>query len=1168
MLKDVSLRKWLMVSAVLCLGWMPGQNAFAANGQVQGYYRFPTIHGKHIVFAAEGDLWRVSTSGGSAQRLTSHAGPEGMPHVSPDGKWIAFSAYYGGDMDVYVIPAAGGVPRRLTFRAGPDLVVGWTNNSKGVMFRSLRDTSKRAWNLYIASLDGKGIPKRFLIGQASSVTFSPNGKRVAFTRFARETRTWKRYLGGWAQDIWVGNLKTKRFKKITRYPGTDAFPMWYKKRIYFLSDRTGERNIYSMKPNGKGILQHTHHKGWDARWPSLGSGHIVYQRGADIWLLNLATNRTRRVPITLPTDAVQRQPRSIYFRRYIRWYDVGPKGKRVLVTARGRVFNIPVKKGIAFQVTRSSAHRSRYASFSHDGKQVVAMTDRTGEQEVVLLDPMGEKSAKVLTKGNKAFRFYPTMSPNGKWIAFADKNLTLWLADAKTGKLTKVARSKVWEIRNYEWSPDSRYLAYVKPVINQVGSIFLYDTKTKKSIQATTTWTDDFSPTWSRDGKRLYFLSRRTINPFFGDFEFMETVNKSTKIYVLELRDKQVHQFAPKDNLVQERNKAEKRARKKAAKAKKKAKKGKKAAPSTKKAKLAKKGKKKAKTAKKAKKGKKKCKKGKKCKKSIKVRVDVKGLLQRVHELPGVPAGHYFGLKALKGKLLVMNRPTIRMLDRRRFRGRSPFSLWSYSFKAKRIKPAVRGVSSYTLSSNRKFIGLYMRGGLRVLSTRRIRVPKGRKGLVNLRGLRGSIKPVQEWRQILLENWRLQRDFYWAPNMAKVDWDGMKKRYLPMIRRILTRGDLNDVIGELIGELGTSHTYVWGGDRRRFRYARHGVLGADVEIDNATNLYRFKKIYKGAPWSQNDISPFAPHHLRVTKGTYILSINGLPLKGSENLFARLQDKAGQLIVLKVNDKPTLQGARRVVVRALSWRGEMQLRYIDWVEGRRKRTLQLSQGKVGYIHLPNMSAAGLIMFYKMWYPQLHKRAMVIDVRTNGGGFVSQLIIQKLMRRVWAFFKPRNSNVSETVPSRTFHGHAATLSNAKAGSDGDIFCKSFQLNKLGPVIGTRTWGGVVGIRADKRSIDGGMTTQPEYAWWSHKKKLGWKLENSGVTPDIYVDNTPNDEVRGRDRQLQVAVKYLLNKLKQDPKRLPKIFPYPNKSIKSFRKRMKRWQAPAAPVRKSNK
>ena len=545
------------------------------------------------------------------------------------------------------------------------------------------------------------------------------------------------------------------------------------------------------------------------------------------------------------------------------------------------------------------------------------------------------------------------------------------------------------------------------------------------------------------------------------------------------------------------------------------------------------------------------------------VKITRKGLLSRAYELPGVPAGHYFGLSALKDRLYVVSYPSFK-LGSRRGRGRH-VKLMMYHFKKKRLAPFAAGVGSYSLSADRKTLAMRRGRAIIVTSARTMRAPKGKKGMVKLKGIfKMRVIPTAEWKQIFVEAWRHQRDFYWAPNMAGIDWEAVRKQYLTLIPRLLSRGDLNDLLGQTIAELGTSHTYVWGGGPRpRFTRLLNGVLGAEFALDTKSKKVRFTEIFRGAPWAQSEVSPLAQHHLKVKAGTYLLAIDGQPVNTKADVYRLLEGKARQLVSLLVNKKPVREGARRIIVKPISWYKERQLRYIKWVESRRKKTLLLSGGKVGYIHLPNMSYDGLLAFYRMWYPQLDKRAMVIDLRGNGGGFVSQLILQKLMRKIYAFFKARNAPLSETVPERTFHGHIAVVTNQNAGSDGDIFCQSFQLLKLGPVFGTKTWGGVVGIRANKRLMDGGLTTQPEYAWWA--PSVGWKLENKGVDPDYVVDNSPADMEKDYDRQLRATVNWLLKQLKKDPKKLPKLHAYPDKSVKAFKKRWKKYQAPAVPTKK---
>ncbi|MCB9640016.1 MAG: PD40 domain-containing protein [Myxococcales bacterium] len=1220
------LSLWLFgLMGLLFLGEAQAQDT--SKSGILGYYRYPTIHGKNIVFVAEGDLWSVSLDGGLARRLTSHPGSEALPRFSPDGKWLAFSADYEGDSDLYVMSAKGGAPRRLTFRPGADIPVAWTPDSQHIVFMSRRRYHFWNWFLYKVHVSGKKPAVRLPLGHAASLSFAPDGNRVVFNRGFRELRTWKRYTGGWAQDIWFGDLAKQSFRKITTFPGTDVHPMWYKDRIYFVSDRSGTRNLFSMDLDRKKILQHTFHELWDVRWASLGGDRIVYQGGADIWCLDLKTNLTTRVEIRLSTDAIRKRPRYIHGLRYFEnHFDLDAKGDRMVLNVRGDIFQVPTKKGgFPVRVTRSSGSREKFASFTPKGDKIVAMSDASGEDEITLYDALGEEKPKQITHGGKVWRFWPSPSPDGKWYLFSDKNLKLWLVDAASGKPQLIDQSETWEIYNYAFSPDSRYVVYVKPENNRFSSIFLYDLKEKVTIRATRSWTNDFAPTFSADGKTLYFISDRSFDPVFGHFDFLDIVDKTSRIYALTLAPKTAAPYPIQDPLVDARGKTEAKATKEAEKAAKEAaKKAEKAAtqkaagPTSKKSSEPKKAeakaaveqkpKKKAKKKKHAKKErakkkkhakkkvkkcirkcKKTCKKdcaktckekckGEKAKKacakkdkkkskkkpSVKIEVISKGLEDRAYLLDKIPAGHYFALRAVKGRLFWMSRPTVGVVSRGRWR--HPINtLMAYDLKSKKMMPFAPGIHSYDISDDGSKVAIRRGMTFQVASTKAPVAPKGRAGVIDLSSLyKFRIDPAKEWEQILKEAWRLQRDFYWAADMAKIDWKKIGERYFKLLPRILTRGDLNNVIGELIGELGTSHTYVFGGDIRRSQYVAHGVLGADFTRD-ASGYYKVTHVLRGAPWAQHLASPLAAHHLKIGKGTFILAINGESVKNSTSLFAHLQNTAGKTVMLLVNEKPERKGARRVLVKAIGAWQESRLRYIDWVESRRLLVQKWSKGRVAYLHLPNMSADGLVAFYRMWYPQLHKHALLIDVRGNGGGNVSQILIQKLMRRIWAAFTARNVKTAFwTAPTAAFRGHMAVLTNQNAGSDGDIFCRSFQILKMGKVFGTRTWGGVVGIRGGKYFVDRGLTTQPEFAWWS--KQDNWNIENKGVTPDVVVDNLPEDYEKGYDRQLRVITEHLLERLKNKP--VPPLrFPAaPDKSVPGFLEKWKRWvqEVQPAPIR----
>lgn len=1198
----------------LCLVWvflggMWGTQASAQSsapkGGIAGYYRQPTIHGKQIVFVAEGDLWSVPLDGGKARRLTVHSGGEVMPRFSPDGKWLAFSADYEGDNDLYVMPAEGGSPRRLTFRPGPDIPVAWTPDSQYILFMSRRRYQFWNWFLYKVHVSGKEPISRFPVGHAAALAFSPDGQRVAFNRGFRELRTWKRYTGGWAQDIWLGDLKTQRFQKLTTFPGTDVHPMWYKDRVYFVSDRSGTRNIFSMDLQRKQILQHTFHEIWDVRWASLGGDRIVYQGGADIWCLDLTTNLTTRVDIRLTTDAIRRRPRYIpgfaYFENY---FDLDKTGDRLVLNVRGDIFQVPTQKGgYPVRVTASSNSREKYPSFLPSGDKIIAMSDASGEDEITIYDALGEDPPKSVTKGGKVWRFWPVSSPDGKWALFSDKDLKLWLVDIATGKTQMVDQSETWEIYTYFFSPDSRYVAYVKTEKNRLSSIFLYDIQKKVSIRATRDWTNDYAPTFSEDGKTLYFLSDRSFDPIFGNFDFLDIVDKTTRIYALSLEPKTPAPYRIQDALIDARAKAEAQQQPDTAKiprphlrqlrplqqktdlstAKIAAAPSTPKTPTTQPSKTAKpsvvpeKGTPRtAKTAplqqnagKHHQKTKEKTagrpqRKEQKKKASPQIVVISEGLEDRATLLREIPAGHYFALRAVKGRLFWMSRPTFGVMSRAHWR--SPVNtLYAFDLKNKKVLTIAPSIHSYDISDDGGKVAIRRGMRFQVFSSQAPTAPKGDVGIVDLSFLsKFRVKPAQEWGQILKEAWRLQRDFYWAADMAKIQWDKIGARYLKLLPRLLTRGDLNDLIGEMIGELGTSHTYVFGGDRRPVEWIAHGLLGADFEAD-ASGFYKVKHILRGAPWAQHLASPLAAHHLGIQNGTYLLAINRQPLTTKTSMYAALQNTAGKTVMLLVNDKPTRQGARRVLVKAIHVGQDSQLRYLDWVESRRLLVDKWSGGRVAYLHLPDMSANGLVAFYRMWYPQLHKHALLIDVRGNGGGNVSQILIQKLARRIWAAFTARNVKTAFwTAPSAAFRGHMAVLTNQNAGSDGDIFCRSFQILKMGKVFGTRTWGGVVGIRGGKFFLDRGMTTQPEFAWWSRQD--GWRIENQGVTPDVIVDNLPEDIEKNYDRQLKKVTKHLLALLKQAPIPPLKFPASPDKSIPGFLEQWKQWtqEVQPAPIR----
>ncbi len=1065
-----------------------------------GFLRFPDVENNKIVFTSEGDLWEVPLQGGVATRLTVSEGEERFAKFSPDGRWIGFTGQYDGNSDVYIIPSTGGQPRRLTYHPDRDQVIGWTPDGR-ILFRSMRDSPLRDWRLYTVGIDG-GYPQVLPLTKASRASFEPGGKRIAFNQYALEFRSWKRYKGGWAQDIWVGDLQSLEFKKVTKYKGNDSFPMWYGGKIYFLSDSTGRGNLWSMNPDGSGLQQLTFHQDYDVRFPSLGDGKIVYQYAMDIWVYDIPTGKTWKVDIHLPSDRLQAQERWVDPKEFITGYDLSPDGKRLLINSRGELFSLPTAKGgLIRQLSRSSGARVYGGEFSPDGKWVAGLSDSTGEMEVWFWDAQGRKPAKRVTYDGKVWRFPPRFSPDGQKLVYSDKDLILYLLDPEKGTSTVVDTGR-WEIREWSWSPDSRWLAYTRPNERGSSDIFIYDTKTGERHQVTDGFFRSFSPTWDPEGKYLFFLSDRTFNPYLDRYDGRFVNLGYTKPYLLVLKKGVQSPFAVQPE-------------------------GQNAEPPA------------------GGKGEEDKEKGRDKGKKVKVEIDWEGLAGRISEFP-LPPGNYRDLRAIKGKVYWLSWEDKGMLGRELFEGsKSPYSLHLYDLKKRKDKVIAEHIDSYDLSADLKKLVTRKGSTFRLMEAGQASSPKGEKeeGIIPLEGWSLRINPKAEWRQMFAEAWRLQRDFFYDPHMHGVDWEGVYHQYAQFIPRISSREELNDLIGEMFAELSAGHTYVWGGDWRRVKRVGVGLLGIDVQPDYPSGYYKITKVLRGNEWDSKVTSPLSAPGIEVKPGMFLLKIDGRRVDAHRNYLELLQNKAGVPVELTINSKPSLEGAKTVVVKTL--KNEHRLRYEDWVRERREYTLKRSGGKIGYIHLPDMGSRGLSIFGRDYFPQHKKEGLIIDVRENGGGFVAELILSYLARQLWAVGGSRNSPVIYRTPEACFWGYMAALCDGETGSDGETFTEGFKRLKLGPVIGMRTWGGWVGIRGNKPLKDRGFLSEPEFPGWSLDGK--WLIEGWGTVPDIEVENDPGSMARGKDPQLDYAIDYLLQEIKAKPKRIPPHPPYPDKSLK---------------------
>lgn len=1111
--------------------------ASAARAAEPGYASQPTIHENTIIFVSEGDLWTAALPEQPndapiiAWRLTSSDGEEAHPAISPDGTRVAFSAEYDGNVDAYIMPVTGGVPTRLTYHGGEDEVLSWLPDNRHVVFRSSRANALGRDELWRVSTAG-GMPQRYDFGECSLVSFSTTGRRIAFTRWSNENWHWKRYRGGTAPEIWIGDLNASTFSNITDNAASDLYPMWLLGRVFFVSDRDGTANLYSMSTDGSNLQQRTHFAwdandpaavdGYDVRWASSESRprgtKIVFCQGGRLVVFDAVDGSVRRLDVQLASDRVVRRQRFVPVMETLTEFALSPDGQRLVVGSRGELIAVPVEGGPHLQLTHTSGAREWGATFLQSDR-IALISDASGEQQIAVMPVDGSDQPGVVTENLAEWLMPPQCSPDGRWIAFADKNLRLNLIDMHTFEQTVIDQSDVEEITDYRFSPDSMWLAYVMPAGADYNTVHLRALRTGRSFQVSSGLTDDRAPRWDPAGAYLYFLSARHFDPIVGAFDFDYVQLDTTRIVAVPLSadapppDAELARAAGFD--LQQwatRNAGPGKAAENGADG---AQGGEPlpeafdeaadAPPAVAAVDEP---------------------------DSAPLRVDTAGMAERAFILP-VAAGSYSDLEAVWGGVTYLSQPRRGLLeDNWPDDSGGNGTLIHYDIVSKQPNTLATGTDRYAISGDRSTLAVPTDTGFTVLH-----VGADGPDTLDLADAQLRINVPQEWTQIFDESWRLQRDFYWAPNLHGVDWSAIRQKYSPLLARVGTRAELNDVIGEMIGELGTSHTYIWGGARYdEARPVSVGALGIDVVFEGG---FRIERILPEPPIDDRVRSPLADPHLGVEPGDYIVAINGVALHPGDNIHELLQDTAGRTIVLTVADDATGTNRRGVQVETLD--DDRMLRYLDWVHRNYTYVQERSDGAIGYVHIPDMGGEGLSLFSRYFFPQSRRKAIIIDLRDNGGGFVSQMIIEKLARRPIGYMQPRQGR-TERYPLRAVDAHMAALIDEHAGSDGDIFPTVFRALDLGPLIGTRTWGGVIGIRGDRPFVDRGLSTQPEFAWW--QPQLGWSIENHGVDPDIEVEITPADRVQNADPQLDRAIEYLLQKLETDPKTAPTRPPYPSR------------------------
>ncbi|WP_455162121.1 S41 family peptidase [Tannerella forsythia] len=1064
--------------SLVCAMFVAAQQGQAEEARL---LRFPATNGSDIVFSYAGDLYKVSVRGGEAKRLTSHVGYEMFPHFSPDGKTIAFTGQYDGNTEVYTIPADGGEPLRVTYtatnqrddvgdRMGPNnIVTAWTADGAKIVYRN-RIGSGFGGKLYTVAKEG-GLSEVIPLPEGGFCSFSPDGKRLAYNRVMREFRTWKYYRGGMADDVWIYDAGKKTVENITNNRAQDIFPMWVGDEIYFLSDRDRTMNLFVYDTKTKTTSKVTDFTEYDIKFPSTNGQLIVFENAGYIYRFDPATKKAEKVNITLTSDHLYARSEIKDGGRYMRGASLSPDGKRVVVTARGEIFNLPVEKGVTKNIVRTPGAHERSATWSPDGKHIAYISDATGETELYMQPAEGGEAVQ-LTKNNDTYIRNFEWSPDSKSIVYTDRKNRINLLNVATKQVTEVLRDPKKEPYEVTFSPDSKWLAYTRMADNEYDIIYLYRIDDKKEFQVTDRWYDSGSPTFSTDGKYLVFTSMRDFNPTYGSKEWNHVYGYSNGVYLALLTKDTPSPFLTKDD-------------------------GSKAEP--KKVEIN------------VEEGKKKETDEKKKPEGVTVKVDADGLSGRIVKLP-LPQGYHGNLYS-DGQKVYYSRNN---------------STYVYDLNKQKEETVAEGARMWVEPGGKK-AGFFKNKQLFVKD-----IPSGKidlKDPVNFSDMKITIDYAKEWAQIFDEAWRAFRDGFYLENMHGVDWKAMKKKYGVLLPYVKNRQDLTYLIGEMIGELNCGHAYVNTGETNRPQRIKTGLLGAEISRDKS-GFFRLEKILPGESWSPALRSPLTEPGIEAQVGDFIVAIDGVPTNTVNDLYALLVGKAGVPTELSLNGKAQLNGARKVVIRPLE--EEYSLYHYQWVKNNIEKVDKASGGKIGYIYIPDMGVDGLNEFAKYFYPQLDKEGLIIDDRANGGGNVSPMILERLAREPYRMTMRRGSTRNGTVPDAVLVGPKVCLINKYSASDGDLFPWGFRALKLGKLIGTRTWGGIVGITASLPFIDGTDVRVPFFT--SYDMNGNWMVENEGVEPDILIDNDPVKEWNGEDEQLNRAIEEVMKELK-NRKPLPK-------------------------------
>jgi tricorn protease len=1063
----------------------------------------PTVSKTQVVFAYGGYLWSVLRDGGDARQLTT-GGHEGLPVFSPDGKWLAFTGQYDGNIDVFVMPAEGGEPRRLTWHPAPDIAVGWTPDGKRVLFHSARDVYADFSRLYTVPAEG-GPAEALPMWRGETASYSPDGARIAYVPNEVWQTSWKRYRGGQTTPIYIVRLSDLMLEKVPRDNSNDKNPVWLGDTVYFLSDRNGAVTLFAYDTKAKTVKQVIENKGLDFKSLSAGPDALVYEQFGGIYLFDPASGKSRKLSIRIAGDLPATRPHYEKVGDKIQNAAISPAGARAAFEARGEIFTVPAEKGDIRNLTRTPAAAERDPAWSPDGKSIAYFSDESGEYALHIADQSGSKIVKKINLGNPPSYFYsPLWSPDSKKIAYTDKRLNLWYVDVEKGAPVKVTTDRFDDPTSSlseTWSPDSKWLTYAKLLENHLRAIFVHALETGKESQITDGISDARYPVFDKRGKSLFFAVSTDVGLSAGWLDlssFQHPVLRSVYAAVLKKGD---------PSPVEPQSDEEKAADEKKDAA----------------------GGDKGKEADKAKEGEKGKEGEKKKEEAVKVTIDLEGIGQRIVALP-IKAANYVSLDTGKAGTLFLSET----VDVPRFGEPTPFAVSKFDLTTRKTEPFLAGINAFIVSANGEKV-LYRQGQGRFIA-KTDAAPKPGDGALKLDEMEVYVDPRAEWNQMYHEVWRIERDFLYDPHHHGLDISAAEKKYAPYLKGIAGRGDLNYLFDEMLGEITIGHMFIGGGDVPLPKRVKGGLLGADYKIENGR--YRFARVYNGENWNPDLRAPLTQPGVDVKPGEYLLEVEGREVRPPVEVYSFFENTAEKQIKIKVGLNADGKDAREVTVVPLA--SEFPLRNRAWEEDNRRKVDELSGGKLAYVHVPDTAVGGWLNFNRFYFAQVGKQGAVIDERYNHGGEIADYIIDTLKRPL------RNCAVSREgeafcSPLAQIYGPKTMVINEMSGSGGDALPWMFRQDKIGPLVGTRTWGGLVGIYGYPPLLDGGYVTAPRVAIYGLKGE--WEVENRGIAPDIEVENDPASVAAGHDRQLEKAVEITLDALKKNPVVIPEHPPYPN-------------------------